>query len=139
VQVNILVIVLIKVRKMSQRSLRNRIVEIGEGDEDFQFEQYRQNSIEEIENNQEKVGTERVMLEIESFEDSQGSQSLDCMCVEVPKNVSPTTSKSCSETPSTLGFDMQSLISIIQNLNVQLSQNLKKNMAVMQNMQGSLK
>jgi hypothetical protein len=69
---------------MSQKILRNRVVEVE--DKDFLFEQYRQNSMEEAGSSQEKVETGQLVSEIESFEDSQ---SLDSMCVEVPKNVSP--------------------------------------------------
>jgi hypothetical protein len=104
---------------MSQRLLRNRIVEVE--DEDIQVQQYRQNSMEGIECGQEKVETGKRVSEIENFESSQESQGSESMYIETPKNVTPTTSKSGSEVSGTSGFDMQYLINIIQNMSEQLN------------------
>jgi hypothetical protein len=113
--------------KMSQKLLRNQIVEV-ESQDDL-FEQYRQDSMEGIESSQQQPETERTDREIESphsLEDSQGSQSLDCELVEIPKNVTPVTNKSGSEVSSSPVFDMQSLASMIQNMSEQLGEQIGK-------------
>jgi hypothetical protein len=85
---------------MSQRYLQNRVVEVE--DEDVLFEQYQQNSMEEAEGSQERVEAGQVGSELEGLEDSL---SMDNMGVEVPKNVSPATSKVSSESPGGQSVD----------------------------------
>jgi hypothetical protein len=122
---------------MSQKLLRNRIVEVG--DEDIQFGQYRQNSVEEIESGQETVESEKMVSEIEGLESSQEIQVSESRYMEVPEIITPTTNITNIEIQGTSGFDMQALLDIMQSMNEQLNNNLEKQSEKLGNQIGSLK
>jgi hypothetical protein len=75
---------------MSQRLLRNRIVEVGE-EEEMQFGPYRQNAMEETERQSEEIGCGQERETVESEKVVQEVEVSGSRQTELPVNVPTTT------------------------------------------------